>query len=78
MNGYPSSDKDPLGYGHNEHWSDAAIYGVAKSTSQKRKEIKYEVVVVIFFLALSVLFAKVVSEAKAEERFQQEVQGVSK
>lgn len=66
-----NSDKDRLG--SNEHWTETAIYGVAKSTAEKRREIKYEVIVVIFFLALSVLFAKVVSEAKAEERFQQEI-----
>jgi len=70
MTGYPSSDKDRLG--SNEHWSETAIYGVAKSTAEKRRELKTEVWVVIFVLLFTVGFALVLEQARAEAKFQQE------
>ena len=67
-----NNNKDPLGYGHNEHWTETAIYGVAKSTSQKRREIKTEVWIVLFALLFTVGFALVLEQARAEAKFQQE------
>ena len=73
----PNSEKDPLGFGDSSTFDDhefsrPAIYGMAKSMHEKRKEIHYEVWFVVFLLALTVMFAKVVSEARAEDRFQME------
>ncbi len=69
----PNSDKDPLGYGHNEHWTEATRYGMAPTMAERRRKIKTEVWVVVFVLLFTIGFALVLEQARAEAKFQKEI-----